>query len=162
MATSGTADLPAGVVVADGRTPPWRPGTFDRVLVDAPCTGLGALRRRPEARWRRQPGDLAQLGPLQRDLLRSALDARFVMYHHVIRRRVHVELEAAFDDPLAEHICARSREAVMAEIGKLPRGTWHNTMTVDGYDSAVTLAAALTVSDSGIHVDFSGTSPQST
>ena len=40
-----------------------------------PCTGLGALRRRPEARWRRQPSDLAQLGPLQRDLLRSALDA---------------------------------------------------------------------------------------
>lgn len=51
------------------------PGTYDRVLVDAPCTGLGALRRRPEARWRRQPGDLTALGPLQRDLLRSALDA---------------------------------------------------------------------------------------
>ncbi|MDQ1289776.1 MAG: rRNA (cytosine967-C5)-methyltransferase [Actinomycetota bacterium] len=52
-----------------------RPGEFDRVLVDAPCTGLGALRRRPEARWRRRPADLASLGPLQRDLLRSALDA---------------------------------------------------------------------------------------
>lgn len=48
---------------------------YGKVLVDAPCTGLGALRRRPEARWRRQPGDLATLGPLQRDLLRSALDA---------------------------------------------------------------------------------------
>jgi N-methylhydantoinase B len=55
-------------------------------------------------------------------------------------------------DPLAEHILARSREAVMAEIGKLLRGTWHNTMTVDGYDAPVTLAAALTVSESGIHV----------
>jgi type IV secretion system protein VirB4 len=43
-------------------------------------------------------------------LLRSALDARFVMYHHVIRRRVHVELEGAFDDPLAAHIDARWRE----------------------------------------------------
>src|SRR2546421_12877655 len=64
-------------------------------------------------------------------------------------------------DPLADHICDRSREAVMAEIAKLPRGTWHNTMTVDGYDAPVTLAAALTVSDSGIHVDFTGTSPQS-
>src|SRR5438270_5037181 len=64
-------------------------------------------------------------------------------------------------DPLAEHICARSREAVMAEIAKLPRGTWRNEMTVDGYDSAVMLAAALTVSDSGIHVDYTGTSPQS-
>lgn len=43
-------------------------------------------------------------------LLRSALDARFVMYHHVIRRRVHVELDGAFDDPLAAHIDARWRE----------------------------------------------------
>jgi 16S rRNA (cytosine967-C5)-methyltransferase len=51
------------------------PGGYDRVLVDAPCTGLGALRRRPEARWRRTPADLGALGPLQRDLLRSALDA---------------------------------------------------------------------------------------
>jgi len=64
-------------------------------------------------------------------------------------------------DVLAEHICARSREAVMAEIGKLPRGTWRNEMTVDGYDAPVTLVAALTVSDAGIHVDFTGTSPQS-
>ncbi|MFI7482712.1 transcription antitermination factor NusB [Kocuria sp. M1R5S2] len=47
---------------------------FDRVLVDAPCTGLGALRRRPESRWRRSPRDLAELGPLQRELLRAALD----------------------------------------------------------------------------------------
>jgi N-methylhydantoinase B len=64
-------------------------------------------------------------------------------------------------DPLADHICDRSREAVMAEIAKLPRGTWHNSMTVDGYDAPVTLTAALTVSDDGIHVDFTGTSPQS-
>ena len=48
---------------------------FDRVLVDAPCTGLGALRRRPESRWRRTPKDLADLGPLQRELLKSALAA---------------------------------------------------------------------------------------
>jgi len=51
------------------------PGRYDRVLVDAPCTGLGALRRRPEARWRRVPADLAGLAPLQRALLASALDA---------------------------------------------------------------------------------------
>jgi 16S rRNA (cytosine967-C5)-methyltransferase len=50
-------------------------GTFDRVLVDVPCSGLGALRRRPESRWRRTPKDLADLGPLQRELLKSALDA---------------------------------------------------------------------------------------
>ena len=50
-------------------------GGFDRVLVDVPCTGLGALRRRPESRWRRTPKDLADLGPLQRELLKSALAA---------------------------------------------------------------------------------------
>ncbi|MCV7193630.1 RsmB/NOP family class I SAM-dependent RNA methyltransferase [Mycolicibacterium brumae] len=48
-------------------------GGFDRVLVDAPCTGLGALRRRPEARWRRQPKDLPELTKLQRELLASAI-----------------------------------------------------------------------------------------
>lgn len=51
------------------------PESFDRVLVDAPCTGLGALRRRPESRWRRTPKDLTDLGPLQRELLNSALAA---------------------------------------------------------------------------------------
>ena len=64
-------------------------------------------------------------------------------------------------DPLAKHICARSREAVLAEIGKLPRGTWRNSMTLDGYDAPVTLQAALTISDDGIHVDYTGTSGQS-
>lgn len=64
------------VRVGDGRDVGTdEPGAYDRVLVDAPCTGLGALRRRPEARWRRTPGDLADLGPLQRSLLASALDA---------------------------------------------------------------------------------------
>lgn len=65
----------AGVVVADATVPAWRPGSFDRVMADAPCTGLGALRRRPEARWRRGPEAVAELGPLQRRLLGTALDA---------------------------------------------------------------------------------------
>ena len=70
------ADAIEEVRTGDGRTVGQdEPGSYDRVLVDAPCTGLGALRRRPEARWRRTPSDLAQLGSLQRDLLRSALDA---------------------------------------------------------------------------------------
>jgi 16S rRNA (cytosine967-C5)-methyltransferase len=63
------------VVRADATRPPWRPETFDRVLLDAPCTGLGALRRRPEARWRRSPGDVAHLVLLQRRLLSTALDS---------------------------------------------------------------------------------------
>ncbi|MDT9594650.1 transcription antitermination factor NusB [Nocardioides zeae] len=62
------------VVTGDGTAPRWEPGTFDRVLVDAPCSGLGALRRRPESRWRRTPGDLRDLVPLQRRLLDAALD----------------------------------------------------------------------------------------
>jgi 16S rRNA (cytosine967-C5)-methyltransferase len=52
-----------------------RAGEFDRILVDAPCTGLGALRRRPEARWRKSPADVAELVPLQVELLSAALDA---------------------------------------------------------------------------------------
>ncbi|WP_069466167.1 RsmB/NOP family class I SAM-dependent RNA methyltransferase, partial [Actinacidiphila rubida] len=66
---------PYQVVVADGTRPAWAPGTFDRVLVDVPCTGLGALRRRPEARWRRRAEDVAGFGPLQRGLLTEALNA---------------------------------------------------------------------------------------
>jgi len=64
------------VRTGDGRTVGTdEPGSFDRVMVDAPCTGLGALRRRPESRWRRTPADLAPLGALQRELLGSALRA---------------------------------------------------------------------------------------
>lgn len=62
------------VVAGDGAVPPFAPGTFDRILVDAPCSGLGALRRRPEARWRKTAGDIAELAPLQQRLAASALD----------------------------------------------------------------------------------------
>jgi len=51
------------------------PEQFDRILIDAPCTGLGALRRRPEARWRKQPRDVAQLSGLQSNLLDAGLKA---------------------------------------------------------------------------------------
>ena len=63
------------MVTADGRAGAWRPGSFDRVLADVPCSGLGALRRRPEARWRKSPEDVEELGTLQRALLHAALDA---------------------------------------------------------------------------------------
>ena len=63
------------VLQADGTRPAWTPGSFARVLVDVPCSGLGALRRRPESRWRRSPTDVEQLHPLQTALLSSALDA---------------------------------------------------------------------------------------
>lgn len=61
------------VVAADGTCPPWAPGTFTKVLADVPCTGLGALRRRPESRWRRSPADLPELVTLQRSLLAAAI-----------------------------------------------------------------------------------------
>ena len=67
----GTAAM--SVVVADGTAPPWVAGAFDRVLVDAPCSGLGVLRRRPDARWRVQPADVARLTVLQRRLLTAAV-----------------------------------------------------------------------------------------
>jgi len=73
-AAGALADGVLGVVTADGTVPPYRPDFFDRVLVDAPCTGLGALRRRPEARWRRRVDDLLGLVLLQRRLLSGALD----------------------------------------------------------------------------------------
>ena len=66
----------AGVEVrhADGREIGMsEPGAYDRVLLDAPCSGLGALRRRPESRWRRTPADLDELVVLQRQLLDSAI-----------------------------------------------------------------------------------------
>jgi 16S rRNA (cytosine967-C5)-methyltransferase len=62
------------VVTADGRRPPFAAGSADRVLLDAPCSGLGALRRRPEARWRRQPSDLPGLTRLQGELLDAAAE----------------------------------------------------------------------------------------
>ncbi|MGH3417081.1 MAG: RsmB/NOP family class I SAM-dependent RNA methyltransferase, partial [Actinocrinis sp.] len=63
------------VIIADGTQPAWLPDGFDRVLLDAPCTGLGALRRRPESRWRREPGDVAKLAATQKKLLAAALDS---------------------------------------------------------------------------------------
>jgi 16S rRNA (cytosine967-C5)-methyltransferase len=61
------------VVVADARRPPHPEETFDRVLVDAPCSGLGVLRRRPDARWRIQERDVDDLVRLQREILEAAV-----------------------------------------------------------------------------------------
>jgi 16S rRNA (cytosine967-C5)-methyltransferase len=74
-AVAALPDATVGVVAADSTQPAWAPGEFDRALVDAPCSGLGALRRRPESRWRRTAADLDELVPLQLRLLGSALDA---------------------------------------------------------------------------------------
>jgi 16S rRNA (cytosine967-C5)-methyltransferase len=60
------------VVVADGTRPPYAPASFDRVLLDAPCSGLGALRRRPDARWRVESSTIDELAVLQRSLLAAS------------------------------------------------------------------------------------------
>ncbi len=76
-----------------------------------------------------------------------------------------IEMMHEFDldnlDRLADHICDRSREAVLAEIRKLPRGSWSNSMTIDGYDEPITLTGKVTIGDDGIHVDYTGTSAAS-
>ncbi|MGH3192311.1 MAG: hypothetical protein ACRDOL_34695, partial [Streptosporangiaceae bacterium] len=79
-ASPQTPDAPAqasdtAVIAADGLHVPWQPGTFDRVLADVPCSNLGSLRRRPEARWRKTPADVQALADLQRRLLGAALDS---------------------------------------------------------------------------------------
>jgi 16S rRNA (cytosine967-C5)-methyltransferase len=63
------------VMVGDGREIGKNEEKFDAILIDAPCTGLGALRRRPEVRWRRTLQDLRELTALQRELIQSAISA---------------------------------------------------------------------------------------
>ena len=143
---AAAAGLDVEVRTGDGREVGVdEPGGYDRVLVDAPCTGLGALRRRPEARWRRQPGDLATLGPLQRDLLTSGLDAlapggvlayatcsphlsetTFVV-RDVTKRRDDVEL---LDTPAAVRSVARS---TLPRLGDGPSAQmWPHLHGTDG------------------------------
>jgi len=71
MAVEGDGRI--DVVVADGRLSPLRPESIDCVLVDAPCSGLGALRRRPDARWRIQADAVERLAELQRELVDAAI-----------------------------------------------------------------------------------------
>jgi 16S rRNA (cytosine967-C5)-methyltransferase len=73
-AHAGRLRADVAVVTADGRRPGFRPGSFDRVLVDAPCSGLGVLRRRPDARWRVAQGDVDELAGLQRELVAAGAD----------------------------------------------------------------------------------------
>src|SRR6266508_4538349 len=71
------------------------------------------------------------------------------------------EFEIANLDRLGDTIIDASREATLDRIRALPKGTYRNSMTMDGYDKPLVLNAALTISDDGIHLDFDGTSPAS-
>jgi len=79
------------------------------------------------------------------------------------RRLVEMMDEFGLDEieELSDYVCETSRKAVLAEIAKLPSGTYRNTMTIDGYDRAVELVAQLTITDDRVIVDFDGTSPLS-
>ena len=64
-------------------------------------------------------------------------------------------------DEIARFVIGNSREAMQAEIARLPTGTWHHSMTVDGYEGPIELRAAMTIAKNGIHVDYAGTSAHS-
>ena len=101
------------------------PEAFDRILLDAPCTGLGALRRRPEARWRKQPKDVAELAELQFALLRSAVGALkpggILAYvtcsPHLGETRVAVQSALR---KLADKVSALDTQAVLAGVTREP------------------------------------------
>ncbi|MEA2745758.1 MAG: N-methylhydantoinase [Acetobacteraceae bacterium] len=80
------------------------------------------------------------------------------------RRLVSMMREFRLDDMdmLGEEIITRSRRAMTEAIGKLPKGTWTNTMRVDGYEAPLDLVASVTIGEDTIHVDFTGTSGMST
>jgi len=69
LSNAARLGVDVATIVADATTPPFGDGVFDAVLIDAPCSGLGALRRRPDARWRIEPGDVQDLAELQRRML---------------------------------------------------------------------------------------------
>lgn len=106
LVTQSLKAYPGGAVTiaADGTRPAWG-RSFAKVMVDAPCTGLGALRRRPESRWRRHPEDVAALGGLQRDLLRQAIASTVPggVVAYVTCSPHRAETTEVVDHVLAEH-----------------------------------------------------------
>ncbi|ALJ20191.1 RsmB/NOP family class I SAM-dependent RNA methyltransferase [Microbacterium sp. No. 7] len=126
LVRDSVAGVPGGVPVSeeDGRTRAGR-ARYDRILVDAPCTGLGALRRRPEARWRKAPGDVPELTALQGELLGAAASALapggVVAYvtcspHLAETAGVVADVRRAFDGELVE-LDAR---AVLQDVARHP------------------------------------------
>ncbi|WP_106850638.1 RsmB/NOP family class I SAM-dependent RNA methyltransferase [Blastococcus sp. Marseille-P5729] len=127
LVASTLRGLPAQAVISDGRRAPLADSSVDRVLVDAPCSGLGALRRRPESRWRRQPSDIPALTMLQRELLTSALRvvraggvvAYVTCSPHVAETRAVVR--AVVDERMHELVDVRP---VLGELPDLGEGPW--------------------------------------
>lgn len=106
------------VVSIDGRDSSLFKDTFDRILVDAPCTGLGALRRRPEARWRKKFTDLKDLVSIQHDLLESAyrlLNSEGVIAYVTCSPHIS-ETKAQIVNFLADH-----KDMKLLDIASLPK-----------------------------------------
>ena len=125
LVRDSVAGVPLEVPVSeeDGRVRAGR-GHYDRILVDAPCTGLGALRRRPEARWRKRPADGPELAALQGELLDAALDALVPggIVAYVTCSPHLAETAAVVSDALRRHegVVELDARAVVASIARSP------------------------------------------
>jgi len=117
---------PIEIEVADATTRPWGNRFFDRILLDAPCTGLGALRRRPEARWRRSPADVRELGGLQHALLDTGLASlrRGGVLAYVTCSPHVAETRGVIDDALMTHedIVEEDVRALLPDVPDLGPG----------------------------------------
>ncbi len=118
-----TEGLPVTIHTADGRALDFEPN-YDRVLVDAPCSGLGALRRRPEARWRKQESDIDDLTTLQFELLKAAVD---------LTRTGGIVIYSTCSPDLRE-----TREIVDAAVSELPVEELEAATLVPGMDNTGT------------------------
>jgi 16S rRNA (cytosine967-C5)-methyltransferase len=131
-----------GPLVADARRPPLR-GMFDAVLVDAPCSGLGTLRRHPELRWRRGEDDLARLAILQGELLAGA--APLVRPGGTLVYAVCSPMRTETDDVIARFLADHRRFARESAAPQLPARaaplvsadgalrTWPHRHDLDGF-----------------------------
>lgn len=132
-------ELPApGLVCADGRQPPLREGSFDKVLVDAPCSGMGTLRRHPELKFRITPDTIDRMAEIQCELLRSAIrlckNGGRVVYS--VCTFTPQETEAIVQAILAEGSVALEDGPELLSSWKIAPGqyrTMHNSPALDGF-----------------------------
>jgi 16S rRNA (cytosine967-C5)-methyltransferase len=124
------------VTVRDGRSYVSSSERFDRVLVDAPCSGLGALRRRPEARWRRTPADVADLMELQEQLLEASC--------HVVAPGgllAYVTCTPSVDETtgILSRVMAKRSDFVPVSVAPIIRTVTHGVVHVTGTQPYVQL-----------------------
>lgn len=130
---------PPHLVAADGTHPPFRPRSFDAVLLDAPCSGTGTLRRHPEIRWRLTPGHLEELAALQKALLSAAVrlvaPGGFVLYATCsLEPEENEEVVATLGLPVASLAGKLPTGLPRVELGSggvlIPPGPWGDGFTV--------------------------------